>query len=84
VFINESVCPHAVYLHEGTKDHMVYPVNKKVLHWVAGGQSGFSKGHEVSGIKGFKFLDEAAKIKETTVQQKVESDITSKMKDLGL
>ena len=76
VGLNKTTCPHAIYLHEGTKKHFVgvkshdehgddYE-NAQALHWVSGGQSFFSKGHEVSGIEKYQFIYIAAeKLRET-------------------
>ena len=46
---------YAVYQDQGTKDHMIYPVNKKALNW----DGYFSKGHMVSGIKGKHFVEKS-------------------------
>ncbi len=58
--INETICPYAIYLHEGTKEHSIAPKIVNSLHWVDGEQDFFSMGHEVSGITAGKFLYKAA------------------------
>lgn len=60
VGLNKATCPYAIYLHEGTKDHEIPLVKAKALHWVQGGESFFSKGHWVTGIKKVQFIYDAA------------------------
>jgi hypothetical protein len=84
VGINLSVAPYGEYLHEGTDDHWVEPTDKKALHWVAGGQSIFSKGHMVSGIEQHQFIHLAAdKVKDKIVQC-VEDHIKLALARVGL
>ena len=52
----KSPAEYAVYQDQGTKAHMIKPVNRKALHW---GGKYFSKGHMVSGIKGKHFVDKS-------------------------
>ena len=52
----KSPAEYAIYQDQGTKAHMIRPVNAKALHWEGGG---FSKGHMVSGIKGKHFVDQS-------------------------
>ena len=51
----KSPAEYAVYQDQGTRDHMIRPVNKKALHW----DGFFSKGHMVSGIKGKHFVEQS-------------------------
>ena len=51
----KSPAKYAVYQDQGTKPHMIKPVNAKALHW----DGKFSKGHMVSGIKGKHFVDKS-------------------------
>ena len=51
----KSPAEYALYQDQGTKAHMIRPVNKKALHW----DGHFSKGHMVSGIKGKHFVDKS-------------------------
>ena len=51
----KSPAEYAVYQDQGTRDHMIKPVNKKALHW----DGYFSKGHMVSGIKGKHFVEQS-------------------------
>jgi len=52
----KSPAEYAIYQDQGTSAHMIYPVNKKALHW---GDKYFSKGHMVSGIKGKHFVEQS-------------------------
>ena len=52
----KSPAEYAIYQDQGTKAHMIRPVNRKALHWEGGG---FSKGHMVSGIQGKHFVDQS-------------------------
>ena len=52
----KSPAEYAIYQDQGTKAHMIRPVNRKALHWEGGG---FSKGHMVSGIKGKHFVEQS-------------------------
>ena len=49
----KSPAEYAIYQDQGTKVHMIKPVNAKALHW----DGYFSKGHMVSGIKGKHFVE---------------------------
>ena len=51
----KSPAEYAVYQDQGTRDHMIKPVNKKALHW----DGYFSKGHMVSGIRGKHFVEQS-------------------------
>lgn len=52
----KSPAEYAIYQDQGTRPHMIRPVNAKALHWEGGG---FSKGHMVSGIKGKHFVEQS-------------------------
>ena len=51
----KSPAEYAIYQDQGTKAHMIRPVNAKALHW----DGHFSKGHMVSGIKGKHFVEQS-------------------------
>ena len=51
----KSPAEYAIYQDQGTRDHMIRPVNKKALHW----DGFFSKGHMVSGIRGKHFVEQS-------------------------
>lgn len=52
--------PHALFVHWGTKPHVIRPKNKKVLRWPAGGAFAFAKEVHHPGYKGDPFLINAA------------------------
>lgn len=54
-----ATAKHALWLQDGTKDHMIRPKNATALHWKVGGMSFFSKGHMVTGINAKPWLQEA-------------------------
>lgn len=95
VGINTEVSPHAIYIHEGTKDHMVPKAGhvfgkglKKdgkaaSLHWVGGGESFFSKGHEVSGIEKDQFLYRAAQKNEKEIEKIIITEVDIAIKAAG-
>lgn len=47
--------PHAVFVHFGTKPHIIRPKNKKTLRWATGNQAAFAKG----SANGAKYLGKA-------------------------
>ena len=51
----KSPAEYALYQDQGTREHMIKPVNKKALAW----DGYFSKGHMVSGIKGKHFVEQS-------------------------
>ena len=51
----KSPAEYAIYQDQGTRDHMIKPVNAKALHW----DSYFSKGHMVRGIQGKHFVEKS-------------------------
>ena len=52
----KSPAEYAIYQDQGTRAHMIKPINAKALHWDGGG---FSKGHMVSGIEGKHFVQQS-------------------------
>ena len=51
----KSPAEYAIYQDQGTRAHMIRPVNAKALHW----DGHFSKGHMVSGIQGKHFVQQS-------------------------
>ena len=91
VGLNKEVAEYSVYLHEGTgiygkkkKSYFVKPVNGKALHWVGGKADFFSKGHEIQGIEGHKYLEDAAQEKEQEVVKLVLKHIEEAIRKAGL
>ena len=68
----KSPAEYAIYQDQGTKAHMIRPVNAQALHWDGGGSFSanyytghvsklgvFSKGHMIKGIQGKHFVDQS-------------------------
>lgn len=53
--------PHAVFVHWGTRPHVIRPRNKKALRWAGGGGFIFAKFVNHPGYKGDPFLVSAAR-----------------------
>jgi hypothetical protein len=68
VGLDDDIAPYAKWLHDGTDDHWVEPTNAQALHW-SNGKDYFSKGHMVSGIKEYKFIDKAIKQSQSAVNK---------------
>lgn len=60
-----SRAPHALFVHWGTRPHIIKPKNKKSLRWVTGAGGGtsftFSKGVNHPGYEGDPWMIEAAR-----------------------
>lgn len=48
--------PHALFVHWGTRPHVIRPKNKRVLRWVNGGEFIFAKVVHHPGYKGDPYL----------------------------
>lgn len=57
-----QMAPHAVFVHWGTKPHVIRPKNRKALRWVPKGGGSFAFAKEVNhpGYKGDPWLSRAA------------------------
>lgn len=55
-----QVAPHALFVHWGTKPHVIEPKNKKALRWPAGGQFAFAKRVNHPGYRGDPWLVRAS------------------------
>ena len=84
VHLDKKTCPYTEYLHEGTRDHFVEPNRAKALHWVSGGDSFFSKGHNVSGIEKHPFLYDAAYKLKDKFGEIIHAAVQSAMKKEGV
>ena len=55
--------PYAVFVHEGTKAHVIMPKTAKALHWVNGaGDDVFAKSVHHPGTKPHRFLTDNMKL----------------------
>ncbi len=57
---NESMAPHAVFVHWGTRPHEIRPSKKKALRWPSGGAFQFAKVVQHPGYEGDPYLVDAA------------------------
>lgn len=63
VFLDAGTAPQAVFQHQGTRPHMIFPRNKRVLRWVAGGGFIFARHVNHPGTKPDPFLYDAVEAK---------------------
>ena len=56
-----QVAPHAVFVHWGTKPHIIRPKNKKALRWATGGKFAFAHAVRHPGTKGDPWMKDAAR-----------------------
>ncbi|AJQ26914.1 hypothetical protein [Pelosinus fermentans] len=56
VRLNNNVALHAMFMHEGTKPHMIRAKNKKSLRWVTAGGFAFATSVRHPGTKADPFL----------------------------
>lgn len=73
----QAEAPYAKYLEDGTKAHMIRPINGRVLRWRSGGGFAFSTGHMVRGIQPRKFMT-IAKERVTPYFERLLSEAISK------
>ena len=57
---NLQRAPHAIFVHWGTRAHLIQPGKKKVLRWASGGSFIFAKIVHHPGYKGDPYLVRAA------------------------
>ena len=57
---NRQRAPHGIFVHWGTRPHVIKPKTKKSLRWAAGGAFIFAKFVNHPGYKGDPFLINAA------------------------
>lgn len=62
IFHDPQRAPHAAFLHDGTKPHIIRPKNRKALRWPSGGGFAFAKQVNHPGYKGDPYF---ARIKPT-------------------
>jgi len=54
--------PHALFVHWGTRPHVIKPKNKKALRWAGGGGFVFAKSVKHPGYRGDPWLTQAADV----------------------
>jgi len=62
VFHNPQVAPHALFVHWGTRAHVIRPRNKKVLRWPVGGRFAFAKEVHHPGTRPDTWMVRAAEL----------------------
>lgn len=67
--------PHALFVHWGTKPHVIRPKNKKVLRWAAGGKFFFAKKVNHPGNAPDKWLERAAALAPQVFAKHVEAKL---------
>lgn len=60
VIIDESIAPHGLFVHFGTRPHIIKPSKKKALRWAGGGVFHFAQKVRHPGYAGDPFLFDAA------------------------
>jgi len=55
-----QVAPHVLFVHWGTRPHVIKPKNKKRLRWAAGGKFAFASKVNHPGYKGDAWMTRAA------------------------
>lgn len=65
--------PHALFVHWGTRPHIIKPKNKKALRWAAGGAFAFAAKVKHPGNAPDKWMERAAAIAPKLFQQHVET-----------
>lgn len=65
--------PHALFVHWGTRPHIIKPKNKKALRWAAGGAFAFAPKIKHPGNAPDKWMERAAAIAPKLFQQHVET-----------
>ena len=68
-----QVAPHALFVHWGTKPHLIKPRNKKALRWPAGNKFAFAKVVHHPGYKGDPWLVRAAAVAATSFDRHVQT-----------
>lgn len=74
--------PYGVYVHEGTKPHIILPKQKRVLRWSDGNKFIFSKSVVHPGTKPDQFLYNAADKEAPLIQSRFENAISEIVRSL--
>lgn len=56
IYLASNEAPYAVFVHEGSRPHYIFPRHRKALRWVHGNQFAFAKRVYHPGYKGDPFL----------------------------
>ena len=69
--------PHALFVHWGTRPHVIRPKNKKALRWAAGGKFAFAKQVNHPGNAPDKWLERAAALAPAIFAKHVDAKLRS-------
>lgn len=75
VYLNQNVAPYGIYVHAGTRPHVIVPKQKKVLRWPSGGNFVFSKVVHHPGTKPDEFIYQAMENSKADIQKTFDSQI---------
>ena len=75
IYHDPRIAPHALFVHWGTKPHVIRPKNKKVLRWAAGGRFHFAKQVNHPGTKADPWFTRAAAMVPSIFKAEVERRI---------
>jgi hypothetical protein len=75
VFLNTLAAPYAIYVHEGTKPHAIFPKNRKMLRWVSGDSFIFAKEVHHPGTEADPFLHGAAEKEEDAIRKRFQRSL---------
>lgn len=74
--------PYGVYVHEGTKPHIILPSRKRVLRWSDGNQYFFAKKVNHPGTKPDQFLYNAANKERPLIESRFNNALAKLVRDL--
>lgn len=69
--------PHARFVVEGTRPHLITPKNKKALRWPVGGKFAFAKEVRHPGYKGDNYLQRAAALAPVVFERHVNQKLST-------
>lgn len=69
--------PHARFVIEGTRPHLITPKNKKALRWPVGGKFAFAKEVRHPGYKGDNYLQRAAALAPAVFERHVNQKLST-------
>lgn len=75
VFHDLQRAPHAVFVHWGTRPHVIRPRTKRTLRWPSGGQFAFAKEVRHPGYKGDRWMVRAAQLAPALFARHVQDQI---------
>lgn len=83
--LDSAIAPYAVYVHEGTRAHVIEPVKRKALWFeTRGGTFRFARGVEHPGTKADRFLYESAERNRARVESRIQAGVNAAIQEAGL